>query len=329
MSGTLAFAYAAGALSTVNPCGFALLPAFLAYYLGQETTADPRGLASRLIRGAGAGLALSAGYVTVFAVAGLLLAAGLRLLIQAVPWVAVAVGAGLVVLGVALLAGRQVGIRINPGKLGSKRSGLRGVTTFGMAYAVASLSCTLAVLLAVIGQALAAEDLIAVVGVFVAYAAGAASVLVLLAVSAAAASGALAVLVRRALPYAGRISGAVLMLSGAYLLIYWVPQLTGNRDGSALSRGGATIAGTLAGWLDGRTSAIGWAAAVALVLVAVLAALSRRRHPRETHPTVAVDGAEDDCCAPPAPNTQAPTHGTDVSVAPVTVPGERPPASRS
>lgn len=329
MSGTLAFAYAAGALSTVNPCGFALLPAFLAYYLGQETTAGPRGLASRLTRGAGAGLALSAGYVTVFAVAGLLLAAGLRLLIQVVPWVAVAVGAGLVVLGVALLTGRQVGIRINPGKLGSKRSGLRGVTTFGMAYAVASLSCTLAVLLAVIGQALAAEDLIAVVGVFVAYAAGAASVLVLLAISAAAASGALAALVRRTLPYAGRISGAVLMLSGAYLLTYWVPQLAGNRDGSALSRGGATIAGTLAGWLDGRTTAIGGAAAVVLVLIAVLAVLSRRRHAPEPHSALTADAAGDDCCAPPATETDVPAHLADGSAATRTVPDQRPPAHRS
>lgn len=35
MSGTLGFAFAAGAVATVNPCGFALLPAYLARQLGR------------------------------------------------------------------------------------------------------------------------------------------------------------------------------------------------------------------------------------------------------------------------------------------------------
>ncbi|MDP9394233.1 MAG: hypothetical protein M3Q27_08240 [Actinomycetota bacterium] len=110
---------------------------------------------------------------------------------------------------------------------------------FGAAYA---LSCTVAVLLAVVGQALAAADVVAVLAVFAAYAAGAASVLVLLTVSAALASGALARVVRRALPFAGRVSGAVLVLSGLYLIAYWVPQLAGQRDGTSLSRRGGALA---------------------------------------------------------------------------------------
>jgi len=57
----------------------------------------------------------------VFTVAGLLLAAGLRLIIGAVPWAAVAVGAGLVVLGALLLAGRKIGTR-------STRTGGRATT---------------------------------------------------------------------------------------------------------------------------------------------------------------------------------------------------------
>ena len=36
MNGLVAFAFGAGMLSTVNPCGFALLPAFLAYNLGSD-----------------------------------------------------------------------------------------------------------------------------------------------------------------------------------------------------------------------------------------------------------------------------------------------------
>jgi cytochrome c-type biogenesis protein len=294
----LAFAFAAGALSTVNPCGFALLPAFLAYYMGQETDAAPGSLAVRLYRGVSAGAALTAGYAGVFTVAGLLLAVGLRFLIGVVPWLAVAIGAGLAALGVALLAGRTVGLRLNANKLVRRRGGVRGVVIFGAAYAVASLSCTLAVLLAVIAQALAAADVAAVIGVFAAYATGAASVLVLLAVSAALASGALARVVRRALPYVSRVSGAVLVVSGGYLVAYWVPQLAGQRSGTALSRGGATVAGTFTQWLEGRIGLVAVAAVLALVGVAALVAASAQR---ERRGAARQPGAEEagDCCDSP------------------------------
>ncbi len=186
------------------------------------------------------------------------------------------------------------------------------MVVFGAAYAIASLSCTLAVLLAVVGQALASADVLAVVAVFAAYAAGAASVLVLLAVSAALASGALARAVRRALPFVGRLSGAVLVISGVYLVAYWLPQLAGDRSGTPLSRGGATIAGVITGWLEGRIGLVASAATVVLTVIAALAAAGAartRRAPRATLPTggvgdTATAGAAPetsrDCCAEPS-----------------------------
>jgi cytochrome c-type biogenesis protein len=303
MSSAVAFAFAAGALSTVNPCGFAVLPAFIAYYLGQQADAGPVPLPTRVFRGVGAGAALSAGFAAVFTVAGLLLAAGLRLIIGAVPWIAVAVGAGLIALGLMLLAGRKVGLAVNANGLAGRDRGVRGLVLFGAAYALASLSCTVAVLLAVVGQALAASDLLAVVAVFAAYSLGAASVLVLLTVSAAVASGAMARLVRRALPYVGRVSGAFLVLSGAYLLAYWLPQLAGQREGTALSRAGGTVAGTVTQWLQGRTSLIALLAAAVVAAALVFAAL--RRGKRTT--------ADDDACCAPAATTTLTTTATSTT----------------
>jgi cytochrome c-type biogenesis protein len=294
MSSAIAFAFAAGALSTVNPCGFAVLPAFLAYYLGQQADAGPQPLATRVFRGVGSGLALSAGFAIVFTVAGLLLAAGLRLIIGAVPWIAVGVGAGLIALGLLLLAGRKIGLAVNANGLAGRDGGVRGLVLFGAAYALASLSCTVAVLLAVVGQALAAADLLAVISVFAAYSLGAASVLVLLTVSAAVASGAMARVVRKALPYVGRVSGGFLVMSGAYLLAYWLPQLAGDRDGTALSRGGGAVAGSVTGWLEGRTTLVAVVAAVAVLAVGAVAAVRSRRGPT---------GTDDDCCGAPAATT--------------------------
>jgi cytochrome c-type biogenesis protein len=294
VSSAIAFAFAAGALSTVNPCGFAVLPAFLAYYLGSEAGTAPGPLTARLARGLGAGVAVSAGFAAVFTVAGLLLAAGLRLVIGAVPWAAVAVGSALVVLGVLLLAGRKIGIAVNANGLAGDNRGARGLVAFGAAYALASLSCTVAVLLAVVGQALAAADVLAVLAVFAAYAAGAASILVLLTVSAALASGALARVVRRALPFAGRVSGAFLVLSGLYLIAYWVPQLAGQRDGTSLNRGGGALAGNATQWLQGNTTAVAAAAAAVVVVVAALVTAAALRSRQRSGPA-------DDACCPPVP----------------------------
>lgn len=298
MSATLSFAFAAGALSTVNPCGFALLPGFLAYYIGQEAGSTAPSLPARLHRGIKAGLALSAGYAAVFTVAGLLLAAGLRFLIGVVPWVAVAVGVGLVVLGLVLMTGRGLNLQLRAPGLARRREGVSGVVTFGAAYAVASLSCTLAVLLAVVAQALAAADALAVIGVFAAYAAGAASVLILLAVSAALASGLLARAVRRLLPFVGRLSGAVLVLSGAYLVAYWTPQLMGNRGGSAVSRSGGMVAGVIGQWLEQHTTPIAVVTALLLVGLAAFAAVKAARRPRDAAAVPPSTSKVEDCCTP-------------------------------
>lgn len=304
MSSAVAFAFAAGALSTVNPCGFAVLPAFLAYYLGQTADAGPLPLPVRLARGVAAGAALSAGFAAVFTLAGLLLAAGLRLIIGVIPWIAVAVGAALIALGLMLLAGRKVGLAVNANGLAGRDRSVRGLVLFGAAYALASLSCTLAVLLAVVGQALAAADVVAVIAVFAAYSLGAASVLVLLTVSAAVASGAMARVVRRALPYVGRVSGAFLVLSGVYLLAYWLPQLAGRREGTAVSRAGGAVAGSVTDWLQGHTTLVASVAA-AVVLVTVAAAVAGRRRSRSD-----AEPVHDSCCATATPRAAASRSGT-------------------
>ena len=50
-----ALALTAGMVATVNPCGFAMLPAYLAYFVGAEDAADDDEDAERCGRGDGLG----------------------------------------------------------------------------------------------------------------------------------------------------------------------------------------------------------------------------------------------------------------------------------
>lgn len=276
----LVFAFGAGMLSTVNPCGFAMLPAFLAYYVGDGETGSTRNsvpLLNRLGQGFGVGLAVSGGFAGVFTVAGLLVSFGLRSLVRAVPWAAVLIGSVMVILGLVLVAGRQVGLRIGKDLgPGSGRS-YRRMVVFGAAYAVASLSCTLAVLLAVVAQATATSNPFQLIGVFIAYGLGAASILVALSVGAALAKAAVARTIRRLLPVVSRLGGAVLVASGLYMVAYWLPSLIGSGPDRSVTGPSGGLSARFTSFLDvNQDAVVALGAALAILGVAVGLLLRRR-----------------------------------------------------
>jgi cytochrome c-type biogenesis protein len=97
----LALALVAGALASVNPCGFPLLPAFLSFYVGAEEAALPRAPAG-VAQGLLVGLLVAAGFLAVFEVVGIPIAYGVTQLTSAIPWA----GLGIEILMiVAALAG--------------------------------------------------------------------------------------------------------------------------------------------------------------------------------------------------------------------------------
>lgn len=293
----LGAAYLMGMLATVNPCGFAMLPAFLAVYVGRDShVARPR----PLLAGLRAGAAVSAGFSVVFTVAGLLLALGLRMIVGAVPWAAVVIGALLVVLGTTLAIGRSFPAgplkRLSP-RRAPTGNGTAAMAAYGAAYAVASLSCSLALLLAVVAQALATGSLVALLSVFGAYALGASSLLVVLAVAAAFTREGLARSVRRVLPVAGRLGGVALLAAGLYLIAYWAPVLLGGEAGGSVSGMATALSTAATGAIESSATGIALAAGLALLLGGVVAFVRRTR----------VDHLED-CCAPPdsGPLSQTP-----------------------
>ena len=97
----IALAFTAGLVATVNPCGFAMLPAYLSWYLETEqdaggTTAPSPTLADRLVRALLVGATVSAGFLVVFGITGTLITAGIRSFIDYVPWVAMIIGAAFI-----------------------------------------------------------------------------------------------------------------------------------------------------------------------------------------------------------------------------------------
>ena len=217
----LAFAFGAGMLAAFNPCGFAMLPAYLGWFLGLETnpdgpeTPDRPGVGRSLLVGG----CVSLGFVGVFAFFGILARQFSVAIDEFTPYLTLALGVLMIPLGLFLLSGRQVKIRVPSPKRGPRDRTLPAVVLFGASYAAVSLGCTLPNFLGPIATTLN-RDLASGVATFAAYSVGIALILMPLTLAIGLARGSLVKHYRRVLPYVGRASGALLTLTGAYVAYY-------------------------------------------------------------------------------------------------------------
>jgi cytochrome c-type biogenesis protein len=216
----IAAALLAGALATLNPCGFALLPAFLAYTVGAEDPSPPPA-ATRLVRGVVAGLLVTLGSLAVFAVAGIPLSLGATRLATAMPWVGLVLGLAMAVAAVATLSDRQLLLPVRRSATAPGGQGTAAMLLFGAGYGLASVSCTLPVFLIVVGASVSSGSVPATLVTFGAYAAGMALVLMALSIGAALLRDGLTRTLRRALPHLRWVNGGLLLLVSAYLIYYW------------------------------------------------------------------------------------------------------------
>ena len=222
------FAFSAGMVSSVNPCGFAMLPAYLGLYLSEDDAGDAvaSSVVSRLRRALFVGATVSVGFVVLFAAVGTPIGLGARGIADAFPWIGLIIGVLLVVAGAYLLSGGKLynnfaaSISSRFGNANSKS--VRSYFTFGLAYGTASLSCTLPIFLAVIGGTFTAETFLDSVWQFVLYGLGMGSVILALTIGMALFKGAVTSGLRKALPHVGTISAVMLLIAGTFIVYYWL-----------------------------------------------------------------------------------------------------------
>lgn len=234
MTALLATAFTAGLVATVNPCGFAMLPAYLGYFIGLDEGEVDRPTAIR--RAFVIGGVVSAGFLVVFGVTGAIMVAGLRSIATYIPWVALIVGVGLVGLGGALLRGFYLNVRIPQVKGVRREHNYRAIFAFGVSYALASLSCTLPIFLSLVAGTFTQTSFLGGFAAFLAYAAGMSVVLLAITVAMALGKESLVKRMRAASRHVNRISGIVLIFAGAFIVWYWSIVLLTGADALGTSR---------------------------------------------------------------------------------------------
>ena len=215
------YAFAAGMVAAANPCGFAMLPAYIAYHLGLAD--ESRSAVSRTTRGVGMSLVATLGFVVLFGAAGVVISAGGRALIDIMPHLAIAVGAGLVVLGGCLLITRRYGgiMALSRIQGPSSITGVRGFFLFGLAYGVASLSCTLPIFLVVVVSVFDQGDFFTSILRFVNYGLGMGFTLMVITLGVVYFKTAVSRSVHAVLPYVQPVGALALVFAGSYVVYYW------------------------------------------------------------------------------------------------------------
>ncbi|MEO5843057.1 MAG: cytochrome c biogenesis CcdA family protein [Acidimicrobiales bacterium] len=271
-------ALTAGSVAAFNPCGFAMLPAYLGFFVrdNEPAAASRSGAVARALV---VSAAMTAGFVLVFGVFGLLIDGASVAVGEITPWLTVGIGIVMVPTGVFLLLGRDIKVRLPRLQRGGGDRRLTSMCLFGMSYATVSLSCTMPVFLTAVSGSFRSDGFISGLASYAAYAVGMGLVITTLTVAIALARDGVIRRMRRALPYLNRVAGALLVLAGLYVAYYgyWEIRILAGHD---VPEGPVAWVSDWSARATQRIDDLG-VLAVAVTLLALLSA-SRLRRRRNT-----------------------------------------------
>ena len=280
-SDTLGLAFARGMLASVNPCGFVLLPTYLLYFLGIEASGATHDQQASVRRALVVGTSVSAGFIAVFGVIGAITEFIDKWVVSNSKYATGAIGVAFVALGIAMLAGYRPRFAMPHLDAGGRTRSIGSMFVYGVAYAIASLGCTMPIFLPTVFGAGRREGVATGFASVVLYGFGMALVVVALTISLALANQVLLRVLRTAMRYVDLLAAAFLVLSGSYLLYYFVVvDVQGNSS---------SIVDSLDRWRSRVSSRLSnnWelaAVLLAAVVAAAIAFVARRTPARVTPP---------------------------------------------
>lgn len=222
-SASFGLAIGAGLLAALNPCGFALLPAYLSSFVIGDAPPDRRTALRRALK---ATVALTLGFGLVFVAVGFAITSFAAALQAYLPWFTAALGLVLALAGGWVALGRnlpQVRLRGRAARQARPvAASWPAMFGFGISYGIASVSCTLAPFLAVVTAGLRSTNPATGLVLFAVYTLGMGLTVGVAALSVALAHRGIVTSMRRVGAIVPRLAGVVLAIGGLYITWYAV-----------------------------------------------------------------------------------------------------------
>jgi cytochrome c biogenesis protein CcdA len=235
LEGNFAYSFLLGVMAAVNPCGFVLLPTYLIYYLGMELGREDESAVSTLRRSLTVGASVSAGFVGLFLVVGIISRAFTTVIRDNAKYAALVIGVGLIVMGIAMFRGWKPPVA-QPDVSVQRRRTVWNMVLFGVVYAIASIGCTIGLLISAILGSVNRNGFASGVISIGLYGVGMGLLVTSLTVALAFARVGLVSALKKGLPWFDRVSAVFVVLTGVYLSWYWFSAITNRSSDGVVSR---------------------------------------------------------------------------------------------
>ncbi|CAI8361715.1 MAG: Uncharacterised protein [Acidimicrobiales bacterium AG-410-I20] len=242
----LALPFTLGLITAINPCGFAMLPTWIGYFLSRNSN-DLQPRPEQIWKAFVVSLTMAGGFVLVFGGVGLAVSflTTEELIAQISPWLTVIFGVLFIPYGLAVLSGRQLKFSLPLSPRGPKSNELWSVFGFGMSYAVVSIGCAAPIFLLQVADSFSREGIIEGTITFLIFALGMAAVITVLTISLAAARSGVIKNLKKVLPYADRLGGVLLVVGGCYFISYGIYEIRILNNASTSSNSFLKVVGDL------------------------------------------------------------------------------------
>ena len=234
IEGNFAYSFILGVLAAVNPCGFVLLPTYLIFFLGvreeTELTASER-IRRALVVSSG----ISIGFLAIFFVIGVISRLFTQWIELNAKYASLAIGIILVIGGARMLTGWTPKFA-TPQLSGVQTKTFRATVIYGVAYAVASIGCTIGFLTTAVFGSIALHGFVSGVFSILLYGLGMAMLVTALTVSLAFAKTGIVTIIKNRLHIIQRLGAIFVTLTGIYLVVYWYGAISEKKSTSFVTR---------------------------------------------------------------------------------------------
>ena len=234
IEGNFAYSFVLGVLAAVNPCGFVLLPTYLIFFLG--TREEPNlATGERLRRALIVSSGISIGFLAIFFVIGVISRLFTQWIELNAKYASLAIGVVLLVGGARMLTGWTPKFA-SPQMNGVQSKTFRATIIYGLAYAVASIGCTIGFLTTAVFGSIALNGFVSGVFSILLYGLGMAMLVTALTVSLAFAKTGLVTVIKSRLNIIQRLGAFFVTLTGVYLMFYWWAAISETRSTKFVAR---------------------------------------------------------------------------------------------
>ena len=225
------FAFIAGLIASLNPCGFVMLPAYVGIFITDKNPKKNSSNFHQLQTIFSVSISMGLGFLFVFGTIGIIISFGRDIFSEYVNlfhWIGFILGFILIITGVYVSSGKKLYFQ-KPQSISSKiqiksNSELSNYFLFGISYALVSISCTMPIFLALIGSSISRDGFLYGFYQFLIYSLGMTTMIIIITIILSIFKSTVLEKIKNLSKYIDAVSSYTLILVGGYLIFYWMTE---------------------------------------------------------------------------------------------------------